>query len=75
MTSNYRPVSLLTSFSKIFERLIYVRIYQHLVGNNISVDEQYVVRINSSTVKATQKLLNTVLSALNNKKNIWCYIL
>jgi hypothetical protein len=65
---NYRTVSLLTSFSKIFEKLIYVRIYEHLVGNNISVDEQYVFRINSSTVIATHKVLNAVLNQLNNKK-------
>jgi hypothetical protein len=39
--SNYGPISLLTSFSKIFEKLMYTRIYQHLVDNNILVDEQY----------------------------------
>jgi hypothetical protein len=54
---NYRTVSLLISFSKIFEKLIYVRIYQHLVGNNILADEQYRFRINSSPVKATHKLI------------------
>ena len=50
-----------------------VRIYQHLVSNNMSVDEQNVFRINSSTVKAAQKLLNTILNELNNKKNLVVY--
>ena len=51
-----------------------MRIYQHLVDDNI-VDKQYGFRINSSTVKATLKLLRTILNALNNKKNSWWYIL
>lgn len=66
--SNYRPIALLMSYSKIFGKLIYVRIYQHLVDNDILVDEQCGFRINSSTVKATHKLLNAILNALNNNK-------
>jgi Notch-like protein len=65
--SNYRPISLLKSFSKIFKKLIYARIYQHLIDNNVLVDEQYGFRVNSSTVKATHKLLNTIVTALNNR--------
>jgi hypothetical protein len=33
--ANYRPVYLVTSFSKVFEKVIYVRLYQHLNTNNI----------------------------------------
>jgi len=33
--SNYRPISLLTSFSKIIERLIYARLNAHIDMNNI----------------------------------------
>ena len=31
--SNYRPISLLTSFSKIIEKIIYNRLYCHLIDN------------------------------------------
>jgi hypothetical protein len=39
--SNYRPISLLTTFSKIFERVMYARLYQHVQVNNIIAPEQY----------------------------------
>ena len=38
--SNYRPISLLTSFSKAFEKVIYKRLYHHVNSNNILVKEQ-----------------------------------
>jgi hypothetical protein len=61
--SDYRPISLLTSFSKIFEKLMYTRIYCHLNENNILVDAQYGFRVNSFTVKAMHKLPTTILNA------------
>jgi len=67
--------SLLMSLSKIFEKLMYTRIFQHLIDNNILVDEQFCLRINFSTVQATHKLLNAILNAINNKKivgSIFC---
>jgi hypothetical protein len=33
--SNYRPISLLPAFSKILERVIYNRLYEHIDTNNI----------------------------------------
>jgi hypothetical protein len=39
--SNYRPVSLLTSFSKIIEKNVYVRLHRYLNVNNILVKEQF----------------------------------
>jgi hypothetical protein len=66
--SDCRHISLLMSLSKIFEKLIHTRIFQHLIDNNISVDAQYGFRINSSNVEATHKLLNAIFNALNNKK-------
>jgi hypothetical protein len=35
--SDYRPISLSSSFSKVFERLIYNRLYEHININNILV--------------------------------------
>jgi hypothetical protein len=38
--SNYRPISLLTAFSKVIEKLIYERLITHIEVNNILVHEQ-----------------------------------
>jgi hypothetical protein len=47
--SAYRPISLLTPFSKIFEKVIYNRLLQHTKGNNIIALDQYGFKNNSST--------------------------
>jgi hypothetical protein len=66
--SNYRPVSLLTTFSKVFEKVIHARLYQHSNNHNILVNEQFGFRAHSPTQKATLILINEILEALNSKK-------
>jgi hypothetical protein len=44
--SNYRPKSLLPAFSKVFEKVLYVKMYQHLINNDILVDDQFGFRPN-----------------------------
>jgi hypothetical protein len=65
--SNYRPISLLPPFSKMFEKVIYTRLYQHCIESSILSKQLYSFRINSSTEKATFNLLNTIYNALNNR--------
>jgi hypothetical protein len=57
--ANYRPISLLTSFSKVFEKIIYGRLLQHITINNILV-EQFGFRISSSTDKASYKFIDEI---------------
>jgi len=40
--SNYRPTSTLTSFSKIFEKIIFTRLIQHQNYKQILTEEQMV---------------------------------
>jgi hypothetical protein len=65
--ANYRPIPLLTSFSKIFEKVIYNRLQYHLDINNILAHEQHGFRTKLSSDSATYDLINIILSALNNK--------
>jgi len=56
--ANYRPISLLTSFSKVFEQIIYDRLLKHIETNNILAAEQFGFRTSSSTEKASYKLID-----------------
>jgi hypothetical protein len=65
--SNYRPISLLTSFSKVFEKVIYNRLHNHITVNNIVAKEQYGFRNNSCTELVSYNLINNNPKVLNNK--------
>jgi hypothetical protein len=65
--SNYRQISLLTSFSKAFEKVIYKELYYYVNSNNILANEQYGFRSNSSTEIASYNLFNNILKALSSK--------
>jgi hypothetical protein len=67
LITNYRPISLLPAFSKIFEKFIYRRLYHHLTSNNILVKEKFGFRCNRSTEIAIYTLINNILSSLNNR--------
>ena len=64
--SNYRPISLLTSFSKVLEKFIYNRLYTHFETNSILVQEQFGFRMQHSTEQAAFSLINCILMAMNN---------
>ena len=41
LLTNYRPISLLPTISKVFERIIYDQMYEYLNENNLLAKEQY----------------------------------
>jgi hypothetical protein len=64
LITKYRPISLLPVFSKIFEKIIYKRLYHHSTSNSILVTEQFGFRYNNSTEIAIYSLINNILSSL-----------
>ena len=65
--SKCRPVSLLTSFSKIFEMVMQTSILKHLTKYNILSTEQYGFRLGLRTDNATYNLTTEILNAMNRK--------
>jgi hypothetical protein len=65
--SNYRPISLLNSFSKITEKIICKRLYNYLNDNNILVGDQYGFREKLSTETAIYTPLNNVASSFDRR--------
>ena len=54
---NYRPISVLPIYCKIFEKVVYKKLYKYFEQNNILYEHQYGFRKHKSTVQA---LLNHV---------------
>ena len=51
--SNYRPISILTLFSKLFEKVMQTSLLKHLTDHNILSKEQYGFRTKQKTDNVT----------------------
>ena len=65
LSTNYRPVSVLPSFSKFLERIIYNRLNDYLTNLNVLCDELYGFRKNHSPTLALIDLYDKISSALD----------
>ena len=63
---NYRPISLLSIFSKVYEKLIYVRIYSYLTKNNMIYNKQFGFRSNYSTTHAILSITEYIRTLLDD---------
>lgn len=68
LIKNYRPISLLPSFSKILERVVYNRLYKYLISRKIITSSQFGFQKSKSTELAILQLQNQIISALSNNK-------
>ena len=59
--SNYRPISILPSISKIFEKVIYNQIYNYFVNNNLFFSSQYGFRAGHSTELAVLEIVDRII--------------
>ena len=68
LETNYRPISLLTTVSKVMEKVVYNRVYNFLIKTGQICDTQYGFRSNHSCEHAVAQLVGTVLKNLENKR-------
>ena len=66
--TNYRPISLLPSMSKILEKIVHKRLYNFLDMQNLLYNNQYGFRPKHSTIQAITQLSAEILESLDRKK-------
>ena len=69
LLTNFRPISLLPTISKIFERIIRDQLYEYLNDNNLLAEQQFDFRKLHSTEYAAVNLIDHVDKA----NGIWSY--
>ena len=65
--SNYRPISLLSIFNRIFEKMMYYRLKSYLERYNIVDNSQYGFRERRSTEHAIWDIINQIQSNMDKK--------
>ena len=66
--SNYRPISILTFFSKLLEKLFYNRLTAFVNDKSILHPHQFGFRVNHSTNLAIAHVVSSLISKINSDK-------
>ena len=67
---NYRPISILPIFGKIFEKILYSRLYSFFVSQSVIYDKQFGFRSNHSTAHAINYSINKILKNMEEKNHV-----
>lgn len=67
---NYRPISLVSTVSKVLERIVLTRIVQHIVKNRLLSADQHGFTKNKSTSSAIVDLVEHILDHIEEGKGI-----
>ena len=66
--SNYRPISLLSSISKIYEYVIFHQLHNYMDTNKLFYNDQYGFRHRHSTKLATVRFVTELIKDIDNYK-------
>ena len=75
VVSNYRPISLLPIFGKIFEKVIFKRLTEFIKKFQIIYNKQYGFQSGKSTEHAILDITQQILNSLEQKENPCCVFL
>ena len=71
---NYRPISVLSCFSKLLEKLMYKRLIDFIDKNQILLKHQHGFRKNRSTELAISELVDKITKGVNQEKYLSKYL-
>lgn len=66
--SSYRPISLLNSLGKLYERIVFARLLDYVNTNHIIPDEQFGFRARHSCVQQVHRLTEHILSRFHQAR-------
>ena len=70
LLDNYRPISIIPLFGKIFEKIIYKRLYSFCLANGVIYDKQFGFREHHSTGHAINYSINKITCEIQNKNHV-----
>ena len=70
LIKNYRPISLLPLLSKVFEKIIFNKLYKHLTDNNLITPNQSGFRPGDSTVNQLLYLVSEIYESFECPDNL-----
>ena len=65
LMENYRPISLLSTLSKVFERVVFEQLYEYLHSKNLLYRSQYGFRKDHSTELASVELIDHICKEMD----------
>ena len=65
---NYRPISLLSSLSKVFEKIVFDQLYEYLISNGLLFESQYGFRKQHSTELTALELTDRIRREIDENK-------
>ena len=72
---NYRPISPLSSISKVFEKIVFDQLYDYLITNGLLFESQYGFRKQHSTELAALELTDRIRREMDQDKIPFCVLL
>lgn len=67
MVENYRPISILSCLSKVFEKIMSIRLYNYLSEHSLLASSQFGFRPKYSTELAVHQLCKSIYQAIDSK--------
>ena len=66
LVTNYRPISLLSVFSKIFEKIVHEQLYNFIIANSVLFESQFGFQKGKSTAHSLIEIVENIRNCMDN---------